>query len=174
MPNIDNPQAFPSEKGSSLPDKIKSVGCLMVLISVVVLIILFLSQSLFSSIDTVLNIVFYFVLPLFVVGLLISLLIPGRNSSTNNNSGKESLFMSSKADPSKSEVIMSDDPIRCPKCGSTQIHASDNKNFSLGKAAGGAVLLGPIGLAGGFLGNKSVTITCLRCGHKWTPGKSLS
>lgn len=62
------------------------------------------------------------------------------------------------------------DEIKCPKCGSTQITAN-KKGFGLGKAAAGAFLAGPIGLAGGLLGSNKVVITCLKCGHQWRPGK---
>jgi len=59
---------------------------------------------------------------------------------------------------------------KCPKCGSTSISA-DKKGFSAGKAAAGAILAGPIGLAAGGLGANKVQITCLNCGHQWTAGK---
>lgn len=60
--------------------------------------------------------------------------------------------------------------IKCPRCRSTQLHTGD-KGFGLGKAAAGGVLLGPVGLLGGFLGSKKVMITCLKCGYKWQAGK---
>lgn len=63
------------------------------------------------------------------------------------------------------------DEIKCPKCGSTQITAG-KKGFGLGKAAGGALLLGPVGLLGGMIGSKKVKITCLKCGHEWKPGQA--
>jgi len=56
--------------------------------------------------------------------------------------------------------------MRCPKCGSTEI-AVGNKGFGLGKAAAGGVLLGPVGLLGGFVGSKKIVISCLLCGYKW-------
>lgn len=60
--------------------------------------------------------------------------------------------------------------VRCPKCNSTQI-AANQKGFGVGKATTGAVLLGPLGLLGGFVGSSKVKVTCLRCGHQWEPGK---
>ena len=39
-----------------------------------------------------------------------------------------------------------------------------NKGFSVGKAAVGAVLLGPIGLVGGALGKKKQCYYCGNCG----------
>jgi len=58
--------------------------------------------------------------------------------------------------------------IACPKCRSTQITA-DRKGYGAGKAVGGLVLLGPVGLLGGFLGSRKILITCLKCGHQWKP-----
>jgi tellurium resistance protein TerD len=66
---------------------------------------------------------------------------------------------------------MSSDEVKCPKCGSTQISA-DKKGFGLAKAVGGGVLLGPVGLLGGFVGSKKVMVTCLKCGHQWKAGKA--
>jgi RNA polymerase subunit RPABC4/transcription elongation factor Spt4 len=40
--------------------------------------------------------------------------------------------------------------IKCPKCGSTQLTAN-TKGFGVGKAAVGGLLLGPVGLLGGFI-----------------------
>lgn len=62
------------------------------------------------------------------------------------------------------------DSIRCPSCGSKQI-VSGNKGFSVGKAAVGAVLLGPIGAVGGLIGSNKVMLTCANCGRKWEAGK---
>ncbi len=57
----------------------------------------------------------------------------------------------------------------CPKCGSTSLHA-DKKGFSVGKALLGRVLVGGIGLLGGFMGSSKVMITCLNCGYTFKPG----
>lgn len=64
-----------------------------------------------------------------------------------------------------------DELIKCPRCRSTQLHTGD-KGFGLGKAAAGGILLGPVGLLGGFLGRKKTMITCLKCGFKWQAGKA--
>lgn len=58
----------------------------------------------------------------------------------------------------------------CPKCGSTSLSAN-KKGFSLGKAAAGAFVAGPVGLVGGTLGANKLEVTCLNCGHKFRPGK---
>jgi len=75
------------------------------------------------------------------------------------------------ANPVTPETGKSDDPIKCPKCGSSQFLA-DKKGFSLGKAVAGDVLLGPVGLLGGMLGAKKVRLTCLKCGCTWKPGQT--
>jgi len=49
-----------------------------------------------------------------------------------------------------------DDAVRCPKCGSTQIHAGQF----------GLILIT------GFLGAGDIVITCLKCGHRFRPGSS--
>jgi len=61
-------------------------------------------------------------------------------------------------------------PIRCPNCGSTQIMGG-KKGFSGGKAVGGALILGPLGVLVGLHKSKEIVISCLNCGHKWEPGK---
>jgi hypothetical protein len=58
--------------------------------------------------------------------------------------------------------------VHCPRCYSENISAH-KKGYGLGKAVAGGVLLGPIGLLGGFLGSRKVLVTCLKCGHQWTP-----
>jgi len=62
-------------------------------------------------------------------------------------------------------------PVSCPSCGSTQISA-DKKGFGLGKAAVGGLLLGPLGLLGGFAGSGGVKVTCLKCGYTWKAGRT--
>jgi predicted RNA-binding Zn-ribbon protein involved in translation (DUF1610 family) len=66
-------------------------------------------------------------------------------------------------------MIMAEDQVECPKCGSTQITAN-KKGFSLGNAAVGGFLLGPVGLLGGLAGSNKVKVTCLKCGHSWDAG----
>jgi len=58
--------------------------------------------------------------------------------------------------------------LKCPRCGSTYITAN-KKGFGVGKAIGGAILTGGIGLLAGFIGSGKVKITCLKCGRSWKP-----
>ena len=60
-------------------------------------------------------------------------------------------------------------PPACSRCGSTSITA-DKKGYGAAKGLFGAVVAGPLGLLGGFMGSKKVRITCLNCGHSWIAG----
>lgn len=58
-------------------------------------------------------------------------------------------------------------PNRCPMCGESLKWIrvdTENKGFSVGKAAVGAVIFGPVGLVGGALGKKKSTYCCGSCG----------
>lgn len=61
--------------------------------------------------------------------------------------------------------------IKCPKCASTQIHAS-KKGFNIGKAAlgtlAGGVLLGAVT---GSVNRNKIILTCLKCGNKFKIGE---
>ena len=60
-------------------------------------------------------------------------------------------------------------PHQCPMCGEIAkwIRIDEqNKGFSVGKAAIGGLLLGPIGLIGGALGKKKVMYRCGNCGFE--------
>ena len=57
-------------------------------------------------------------------------------------------------------------PNCCPMCGERinwKMIDSTKKGFSVGKAAVGGLLLGPVGLVGGALGKKKVTYCCGNC-----------
>ena len=57
-------------------------------------------------------------------------------------------------------------PKRCPVCNNVDTWKpvdTTKKGFSVGKAAVGAVLLGPVGLVGGALGKKKTTYFCAKC-----------
>ena len=60
-------------------------------------------------------------------------------------------------------------PNRCPMCGEYEAWKkidTQKKGFSLGKAAIGGILLGPIGLLGGALGKKKECYLCTKCGFQ--------
>lgn len=58
----------------------------------------------------------------------------------------------------------------CPKCWSTNL-TGNKKGFGLGKALVGGVLAGGVGLLGGFIGSRKITVTCMECGHSWEAGE---
>ncbi|AVK47528.1 tellurium resistance protein TerD [Clostridium sp. MF28] len=57
--------------------------------------------------------------------------------------------------------------IVCPYCHSTQVTAG-KKGFRVGKAMVGGLLLGPVGLLGGFIGSKNVEFLCISCNRRWS------
>ena len=64
---------------------------------------------------------------------------------------------------------MNDDTLRCPRCSSAHVQGA-RRGFGAGKAVGGGLLLGPVGLLAGFLGSKRVELACLNCGAQWPAG----
>lgn len=63
------------------------------------------------------------------------------------------------------------DDITCPRCHSTNVRTG-KKGFGLGKAAVGGLILGPIGLLGGFIGQNQLKFTCNSCGSTWSPSQT--
>ncbi|MCM3764258.1 TerD family protein [Neobacillus niacini] len=63
------------------------------------------------------------------------------------------------------------DDIICPRCHSTNVRTG-KKGFGLGKAAVGGLILGPIGLLGGFIGQNQLKLTCNNCGSSWSPSQT--
>lgn len=61
--------------------------------------------------------------------------------------------------------------IVCPNCHSTNIRTGQ-KGFGIGKAAIGGLILGPIGLLGGFIGKNQLKFTCMSCGKSWSPNQT--
>lgn len=59
-----------------------------------------------------------------------------------------------------------EDVLRCPKCGSTQVHV-DKKGFDASNACCGAILCGPLGLLFGADGANKIKKTCLKCNKTW-------
>lgn len=63
-------------------------------------------------------------------------------------------------------VNQTDDPVRCPRCGSTQVFA-DKKGYSGKKACCGALAVGPLGLLCGTHKQNKIKLTCLKCRYTW-------
>ena len=63
--------------------------------------------------------------------------------------------------------MMQSEPTKCPKCGHMAVSAVGERTsgVSLGKAAIGGILLGPVGLLGGALGKKKIIYQCKNCGY---------
>lgn len=70
---------------------------------------------------------------------------------------------------------MSDEPIRCPKCHSTQIHV-DKRGFKTGRAIAGGMVTGNIlvAAAAGSIGMNNIELTCLKCGNKFKASEAYS
>ena len=56
---------------------------------------------------------------------------------------------------------------QCPKCNSMRVTASEGTHYGFGKAATGALILGPLGLLAGFLPTKSTFFKCSDCGEQF-------
>ncbi|PFN97824.1 tellurium resistance protein TerD [Bacillus sp. AFS076308] len=63
------------------------------------------------------------------------------------------------------------DEIVCPRCHSANVRTG-KKGFGLGKAAIGGLILGPVGLLGGFIGKNQLKFTCNHCGNAWSPSQT--
>ncbi len=58
----------------------------------------------------------------------------------------------------------------CPKCHSTALTAN-KKGFGFGKAIAGGMISLPVGIISGAVGSRKIQITCLKCGHQFSPGQ---
>lgn len=72
--------------------------------------------------------------------------------------------------PSTSRTYGGEDII-CPRCHSSNVRTGQ-KGFGLGKAAIGGLILGPVGLLGGFIGKNQLKFTCNSCGNSWSPSQT--
>lgn len=108
----------------------------------------------------------------FVILAFIIFLIVNHKQHKKNGSSGRSLWQVLSDDATKQvarQQAKANEPVHCPKCGSTQI-ASSSKGFSTGKAVVGTVIGGiPGTIIGGKIGSKKVIITCLKCGKQWSP-----
>lgn len=78
------------------------------------------------------------------------------------NCGNPISYQGEQARPASEQLM------ECPKCHSTNL-ATNDKGFSLGKAAAGGILLGGVGLLAGVHGSKRIKVNCLNCAHSWVP-----
>lgn len=71
-------------------------------------------------------------------------------------SNTQNIIYKNPSPKSKARItkINKDKSIKCPRCGSTQYHA-DKRGWSMWT---------------GFIGARTVYITCLSCGKRWKPG----
>lgn len=60
------------------------------------------------------------------------------------------------------------DAVKCPNCGSTNVHTA-TQGFSTGKAVAGYLTIGAIGALAGNIGRNNVKVTCLKCGKTFNP-----
>ncbi|NRK74274.1 tellurium resistance protein TerD, partial [Salmonella enterica subsp. enterica serovar Typhi] len=65
----------------------------------------------------------------------------------------------------------SSDHFQCIRCHSTNVRTGE-KGFGIGKAAIGGLILGPVGLLGGFIGKGQLKISCNSCGYNWSPSQT--
>ena len=64
-------------------------------------------------------------------------------------------------------VDESDNTLRCPKCGSTNLYTS-KKGFAVGRAVGIGLLINPVvGVVGGAVGRKKLEHTCINCNTRF-------
>ncbi|SLL37100.1 General stress protein 16U [Mycobacteroides abscessus subsp. abscessus] len=65
----------------------------------------------------------------------------------------------------------SSEHLQCNRCHSTNVRTGE-KGFGIGKAAIGGLILGPVGLLGGFIGKGQLKISCNSCGYSWSPSQT--
>ncbi|QED46552.1 TerD family protein [Cytobacillus dafuensis] len=73
--------------------------------------------------------------------------------------------------PNSSSQSYGGDNILCTRCGSSNVRTGQ-KGFGLGKAAIGGLILGPVGLLGGFIGKNQLKFNCNNCQNTWSPNQT--
>jgi hypothetical protein len=70
-------------------------------------------------------------------------------------------------DQNQDQIFIRDDKVpTCRKCGSKHI-TPNKKGYGFVKGLTGTLLVGPVGLMGGFIGSRKIQMACLNCGHRW-------
>ncbi|MFE8697187.1 TerD family protein [Cytobacillus sp. FJAT-53684] len=97
---------------------------------------------------------------------------PSYNQPTYGQPGYQSSYSQpTSTQPYSSSQAYGGDNINCTRCGSSNVRTGE-KGFGLGKAAIGGLILGPVGLLGGFIGKNQLKFTCNNCGNNWSPNQA--
>jgi uncharacterized membrane protein YvbJ len=92
-----------------------------------------------------------------------------KSMAENKDAAKE-VATQNVVQPSESAEVLTDnndDKIKCPRCGSAQIHVH-KKGYSAGKGCCAAAACGPFGFLFGQAGANKIKKTCLKCNNSWT------
>lgn len=95
----------------------------------------------------------------------------GIHSQGFQQSQSQPAFGQTSQPPSQGSQTYSGENISCTRCHSTNVRTGE-KGFGLGKAAVGGLILGPVGLLGGFIGKNKLKFTCSSCGNSWSPNQT--
>lgn len=103
----------------------------------------------------------------FKVGMMKDLLMAVVDSANEQHDRKQSNMAKKSTAVDVKSIKHNKVPDRCPSClnsGNWRLVGTPKKGFSVGKATVGALLVGPIGVAGGALGKKKQSYHCSNCG----------